>query len=136
MDYDFEDIEDLMEENLFEVENEVEHIEGSEHKDEITTSLEDKIRQKLGDTTFVGVKYTDAEIDRMESDVDMAQSEVSARRADVLNWESKVSLNDTKEHRANGDYANAVNRLNEAKSRYNTALDRLNDAQRKLNNAR
>lgn len=85
---------------------------------------------------FEGNKYTDAEIDKMESDVDMAQSEVNARRADVSNWESKVSLNDTKEHRENGDYANAVSRLNEAKSRYNSALDRLNNAQSKLNNAR
>ena len=82
-----------------------------------------------------GSKYSDAEISKLKSDVDHAQSEVNARRNDVSNWESKVSLNDTKEHRANGDYAHAVSRLNEAKSRYNHAVDELNNAKRKLNSA-
>lgn len=82
-----------------------------------------------------GSKYSDAEISKMKSDVDRAQNEVTARRNDVSNWESKVSLNDTKEHRANGDYSHAVSKLNEAKSRYNHAVDELNSAKRKLNSA-
>lgn len=92
------------------------------------------VASETADISF-GSKYSDAEISKIRSDVDRAQSEVNARRNDVSNWESKVSLNDTKEHRANGDYAHAVSRLNEAKSRYNHAVDELNNAKRKLNSA-
>lgn len=104
------------------------------------SSMMDKLHQKLhhtdsSDISFGSVKYTDAEIDKMEHDVDMAEYEVSCRKSDVSLWESKVSLNNTEEHRANGDYANAISRLNEAKSRYNNAVDRLNSAKSKLNNA-
>ena len=101
-------------------------------------SMSDGLKNHMNNLqiAFEGNEYTDAEIDKMESDVNMAQSEVNARRADESNWETKVSLNNTKEHRENGDYANALSRLNEAKSRYNTAVDRLNDAQSKLRNAK
>lgn len=84
---------------------------------------------------FTG-KYSAEEIDKMEHDVDMALSEMNARKNDVNNWKSKVSLNDTREHRANGDYENAVRHLNEAISRYNNAADEYNSAKRKLNNAK
>lgn len=80
-------------------------------------------------------KYTDAEINKMKSDVSRLEYEVSCRKSDVANWESKVSLNNNKEHKANGDYANAVSRLNEAKVRYNNVVDRLNSAKVRLNNA-
>lgn len=85
--------------------------------------------------SFTG-KYSDAEIDKMEHEVDMARCEMNARKNDVNNWESKVSLNDTKEHRANGDYENAFRHLNEAKSRYNYAVHRYNSAVSTLNNAK
>lgn len=79
--------------------------------------------------------YSDAEIDRMKSDVERAEHEVICRKNDMKNWESKVSLNDTKAHRENGDYAHAVERLNEAIARYNEAVSKCNDAKSKLNNA-
>ncbi len=85
--------------------------------------------------TFEGNKYSDAEIERMKDDVERAEYEVSCRKSDVSNWESKVSLNDTPEHRENGDYSHAVNRLNEATSRYNDAVSKFNNAKSKLNNA-
>lgn len=83
-----------------------------------------------------GSSYTKDEICKLEHDVDMAKSEVNARKSDLSNWESKVSLNDTKEHRENGDYAYAVKRLNQARSDYNYAVDRYNSALSKLNNAK
>lgn len=83
-----------------------------------------------------GAKYSDAEIQKMESDVDMAEHEMKCRENDMNNWRSKVSLNDTKEHRANGDYDNAANHYNEARVKYNSAVDKYNSALSKLNNAR
>ncbi len=83
-----------------------------------------------------GGMYTDAEIDKMESDVEMAEYEVNCRRADVSNWETKVSLNDTIEDRKNGDYAYAVSQLQNAQSQYSYALERYNQAMSRLNNAR
>ena len=81
--------------------------------------------------SFTG-KYSDAEIDKMKHDVDIARSEMVARKNDVDNWKTKVSLNDTKEHHANGDYENTVRHLNDAKNRYNYAVDRYNSALSKL----
>lgn len=113
------------------------------HANDSVSSLVDKLREKIhqynvddAHEVSFGSIYTDAEIDKMEHDVEMAESEVSARKSDVANWESKVSLNNTDEHKKNGDYANAVNHLNEAKSKYNAAVDSLNAAKAKLNNAR
>lgn len=83
-----------------------------------------------------GSKYTEDEIQKFKSDVDKAQYEMKCRENDVNNWESKVSLNNTKEHRLNGDYDNALKRLNEAKSRYNFAANRYNDAVSRYNNAK
>lgn len=85
--------------------------------------------------SFGGAHYTDAEIDKMKREVSSAENILNNRKSDVSNWEQKVSLNDTKSHKANGDYDHAVDRLNEAKSRYNDALDKLNSAKEKLNNA-
>lgn len=83
-----------------------------------------------------GSKYSESEIQKMESDVDMAEHEMKCRESDMNNWRSKVSLNDTKEHRANGDYDNAVRHFNDAQSKYNSAVSRYNNALSKLNNAR
>lgn len=88
------------------------------------------------DEVSFGANYSDAEISKMKDDVERAEYEVSCRKSDVSNWESKVSLNDTPEHRKNGDYNHAVDKLNEAKSRYNNAVNRYNNAVSKLNNAR
>lgn len=87
------------------------------------------------DPSFLGAKYTDAEIDRLRSDVSNAEYEMKCREHDVSEWESKVSLNNTKEKIANGDYAAAVSRLNEAKSRYNAARAAYDRAKSRLNNA-
>lgn len=83
-----------------------------------------------------GAKYSDAEIQKMESDVNMAEHEMKCREDDLLNWRSKVSLNDTKEHHDNGDYDNAVSHYNEALSRYNAAVNNYNKTLSILNNAR
>lgn len=150
MDNDME-IEDIYDDDLLqgqvsedEIENNDNHDDTSNHraKDNISSlveRLQEKIHHQNGEVvhevSFGSSIYTDAEIDKMKHDVDMAESEVAARKSDVSNWESKVSLNNTDEHKKNGDYANAVNHLNDAKSRYNAAVDRLNAAKAKLNNA-
>lgn len=116
----------------------------SHHATDYVSSLIDKLQEKIHqqgeannhEVTFGSSIYTDAEIDKMEHDVEIAESEVIARKSDVSNWESKVSLNNTEEHKANGDYANAVSHFNDATSRYNAAVDRLNAAKAQLNNAR
>lgn len=110
------------------------HSHQNAETDRTMSMLQEKIKYKLDSASFTG-KYTDAEIDKLTQDVDKAQHEVTVRKNDVSNWESKVSLNNTKEHRDNGDYAHAVSKLNEAKSRYNSAVDHLNDAKSRLNNA-
>jgi hypothetical protein len=124
---------------------ESEHQSGTSHRGESdsVSSLVDKLKEKIHhisehdthEPSFGSSIYNDAEIDKMKHDVAMAESEVAARKSDVSNWESKVSLNNTEEHKKNGDYANAVSHLNDAKSRYNNAVDRLNAAKSKLNNA-
>ena len=148
-DIDIEDIndDDVTSGSSFEEEGENENIHDdlpSHHAKDHVSTLVDKLQEKIHqqgeanehEVTFGSSIYTDAEIDKMEHDVEMAESEVIARKSDVSNWESKVSLNNTEEHKAKGDYANAVSHLNEAKSRYNAAVDRLNAAKAKLNNAR
>lgn len=87
-----------------------------------------------GEVSFTG-KYSQAEIERMKSEVDSAKYNMKCRENDVRNWESKVSLNDTKKGHENGDYAHAVQRLNQAKSAYNEAVSRYNSAQSRLSNA-
>lgn len=89
---------------------------------------------KASEVNFTG-KYSPAEIDRMKSEVDSAKYNMKCRENDVRNWESKVSLNDTKKGHENGDYAHAVQRLNQAKSAYNEAVSRYNSAQSRLSNA-
>lgn len=84
--------------------------------------------------SFTG-KYSKAEIERLQREVDSAEYEVKCRDNDVRNWESKVSLNDTKEGHANGNYDHAVRRLNQAKAEYNDAVSRRNSAKSKLSNA-
>ncbi len=84
--------------------------------------------------SFTG-KYSKAEIDRLQSEVDSTKYEMKCRDNDVRNWESKVSLNDTKEGHANGNYNHAVRRLNQAKADYNNAVSRYNSAKSKLSNA-
>lgn len=102
---------------------------------ELDVGILDESDNHAGEVSF-GANYSDAEISKMKDDVERAEYEVSCRKSDVSNWESKVSLNDTPEHRKNGDYNHAVDKLNEAKSRYNNAVNRYNNAVSKLNNAR
>lgn len=84
--------------------------------------------------SFTG-KYSKAEIERLQSEVDRTKYEMKCRENDVRNWESKVSLNDTKEGHANGNYDHAVRKLNEAKADFNNAASRHNSAKSKLSNA-
>lgn len=119
--------------NLFDSGNDLEDCFSSTI-DEENSQVQYQVHDDSSQVSF-GAKYTEAEICKMNSDVDSAQSEVNACKREVNNWESKVSLNDTKEHRANGDYSHAVDKLNDAKSRYNHAVDELNNAKRRLNNA-
>ncbi len=83
-----------------------------------------------------GGKYSDEEIQKLKDDVDKARYEMRCREREVCDWESKVSLNDTKEHRAKGDYENALRHLNDAKSKYNDAASRFNDALYRYNSAK
>lgn len=85
--------------------------------------------------SFTGANYTDAEISRMRSDVEHTRYVMKCREDDVHNWEVKVSLNNTKEKIENGDYASALSRLNEAKSRLANATREYNNAVSKLNQA-
>lgn len=87
-----------------------------------------------GEVRFTG-KYTQAEIDHLKSEVNSAKYTVKCRENDVRNWETKVSLNDTKKGHENGDYDHALRRLNQAKAAYNEAVSRYNSAQSKLSNA-
>jgi len=104
-------------------------------EDDLTSGSEPHPESTHSEISF-GSKYSDSEIQKMESDVDMAEHEMKCRENDMNNWRSKVSLNDTKEHRANGDYDNAVRHFNEAQSKYNSAVSRYNSALSKLNNAK
>lgn len=101
---------------------------------------ESAVKAPLSDSTvkelsFGSSQYSKEEIDSMRSEVDRTEYAMKCRKDDVSNWESKVSILDNPDAHKNGDYANAVNRLNEAKSRYNAAADAYNQAKSRLNNA-
>lgn len=87
------------------------------------------------DPSFGSSHYTDAEISKLRDDVKQTEYTMKCRENDVRNWESKVSLNNTKEHIENGDYANALCRLKDAESRYRIAKSAYESAKSKLNNA-
>lgn len=89
----------------------------------------------LKQVSFTGI-YSESEIEKFEHDVEMAYSKVKSSESEVSNWKSKVSLLNTKAGHSNGDYENAVRRLNEAESHYNDAVDEHNRAKSRLNNAR
>jgi hypothetical protein len=85
--------------------------------------------------SFGSGQYTKEEIDSMRSEVERTEYAMKCRKDDVSNWESKVSILDNPDAHRNGDYAHAVDRLNEAKSRYNTAAEAYDRAKSRLNNA-
>ncbi len=89
----------------------------------------------LKQVSFTGI-YSESEIEKFEHDVEMAYSKVKSCESEVSNWRSKVSLLNTKAGHSNGDYENAVRRLDEAESHYNDAVDEHNRAKSRLNNAR
>lgn len=84
--------------------------------------------------SFECAHYTEVEISKLRSDVSRFEYELKCRENEVGSWESKVSLNNTKEHIANGDYDNALSRLNEAKSKLSSARSAYESAKSKLNN--
>ncbi len=87
------------------------------------------------DPAFMGSIYNEAEIENLKNKASSAEYEMQCRLRDVENWKSKLSLNDTKEHRENGDYYNALRHLQEAERRLSDARSSYNDAARKYNNA-
>lgn len=87
------------------------------------------------DASFGKVTYTPEEIANFRSKVERLESTVSVKKNNVHNWECKVSLNDTKEKRANGDYAYACKRLSEARAELRNAEWDLKEAKARLNNA-
>lgn len=95
----------------------------------------EKIANDSSDQISFCGKYSEAEISKLKYDVERAQSEVNTYKHKVDDWASKVNLNNTKEHKANGDYEHARSCYNKAVSQYNEAQSRLKDAQVRLNNA-
>ena len=87
------------------------------------------------DVSFGKVTYSPEEIASLRAKVESLEYTVSVKRSNVRNWESKVSLNDTKEKRLNGDYAYACSKLAEAKSELSRAESELKAAKARLNNA-
>ncbi len=107
-----------------------------DEEDDFLDEVMGEVHNKNGyEPSFEGSHYTDAEISKLKSEVSRTEYEMNCRQGDVREWESKVSLNNTKEHIANGDYDNAVRHLNEAKSRLSTARSAYESAKSKLNNA-
>ena len=108
----------------------------SKEDEEFLDEVMNDVHNKNGyEPSFEGSHYTDAEISKLRSEVSRTEYEMKCRQNDVREWESKVSLNNTKEHIANGDYNNAVRHLNEAKSNLSTARSAYESAKSKLNNA-
>lgn len=113
-----------------------EEIFAGDEEDDFLDEVMGEVHNKNGyEPSFEGSHYTDAEISKLRSEVSRTEHEMNSRQGDVREWESKVSLNNTKEHIANGDYDNAVRHLNEAKSRLSTARSAYESAKSKLNNA-
>lgn len=108
------------------------------YQEDIDNSITDNVNLDGSNAQNVsfGSKYSVEEIQNLKSDVEKAQYEMQCRKNEVHNWEAKLSINDTKEHRAKGDYENAVKHLNDAKSIYNNAASRYNDAVSKYNNTK
>lgn len=113
-----------------------EDIFAGDEEDDFLDEVMGEVHNKNGyEPSFEGSHYSDAEISKLRSEVSRTEYEMNCRQSDVREWESKVSLNNTKEHIANGDYDNAVRHLNEAKSRLSTARSAYESAKSKLNNA-
>lgn len=106
-----------------------------EFLDDVISEAQNKQEHCGNDPSFKGSHYTDAEISKLRDDVNKTEYTMKCRENDVRNWESKVSLNNTKEHIENGDYANALCRLKDAESRYRIAKSAYESAKSKLNNA-
>lgn len=86
--------------------------------------------------SFQSAHYNKDEIENLRQNYLRAEDEVKRCKTDVANWESKVSLNDTKENRLNGNYDNALNHLEKAKRRLYDATWSCKEAKIKYNNAR
>lgn len=85
--------------------------------------------------SFSKVTYTPEEIASFRAKVERLEYTVSIKRSNVHNWECKVSLSDTKDGRANGNYSYNCKRLSEAKSELKNAEAELRKAKVRLNNA-
>lgn len=134
----FEDTSNVINDNVngmdVGTEHAVESIDGANSMHQHSGVLGEK--DNHADEIIFSSRYSEDEIKKMEEDVESAQYEVTICKSKVSNWESKVSLNNTQEHRKNGDYSYAIDKLNEAISRYNDAVSKYNSAKNKLNNAR
>lgn len=106
-----------------------------EFLDDVINEAPNKQEHCGNDPSFGSSHYTDAEISKLRDDVNQTEYTMKCRENDVRNWESKVSLNNTKEHIENGDYANALRHLKDAEARYRIAKSAYESAKSKLNNA-
>ena len=99
------------------------------------TSENATIESTIKELSFGSSLYTKEEIDSMRSKLDSAEYEMNCRKSDLHDWEHKASLQNTPRGRESGEYAHALERLNQAQSRYNDAVDAYNKAKSRLNNA-
>ena len=90
--------------------------------------------QDNSQVSFTG-KYSQEEIERLKRDVSDAKSLEHTYQDKLDNLKSKLSLNDTEEHRKKGDYDYVLGKLNEAKQRLNDAKSKVKDAKSLLNDA-
>lgn len=102
--------------------------------EEFLDEVMNEVHSTSKDPSF-GSIYTNSEINKMKEDVSNAEYIMKCRKEDVKLWESKTSLNDTKEHIKNGDYENALRHLDKAKREYQDAKYAFEKAKSKLNNA-
>ena len=133
-DFDIDDNNDITSIDLHSETDET--VFDNKEDDEFLDEVMNDVRNKNGyEPSFEGSHYTDAEISKLRSEVSRTEYEMKCRQDDVREWESKVSLNNTKEHIAHGDYENALNHLNEAKRKLSNAKSAYESAKSKLNSA-
>ncbi len=87
------------------------------------------------DVAFCGA-YSVEEIAKLESDVCTCEAAVKSLQNEVPHHERLVSLADTPNGHASGDYENEADRLDEKRSHLERAISALREARTRLNSAR
>lgn len=88
----------------------------------------------LNESVSFKAEYTKEEIDNLKNKLSNAAAEVKRCENAVHDLRHKQSLNDTKEKRANGDYARASAKLEEANQQLETVKRAKREAEIRLNN--